>query len=148
MQGDTINGGYYILLLCVNSPVNIEYSGTPYTIEKGLYAYIGSALKSLNKRIKRHTAKSKKTHWHIDKLTVNENVKVLGALTCTTTLKGLEPCIASNLESMGYSGPPRFGSTDDRRALTHLFHVKDDCTIDEAIIKLLSDTLEECCKST
>jgi sugar fermentation stimulation protein A len=39
---------------------------------QGFYVYVGSAMTNLNKRIKRHKRKRKKTHWHIDHLTGGE----------------------------------------------------------------------------
>lgn len=35
-------------------------------LQKGLYLYVGSARRGLDKRIKRHLVHQKKTHWHID----------------------------------------------------------------------------------
>jgi sugar fermentation stimulation protein A len=35
-------------------------------LTKGLYCYIGSARRVLDKRIKRHITRQKKLHWHID----------------------------------------------------------------------------------
>jgi len=34
--------------------------------KKGYYVYVGSAMQGLEKRIKRHLSKRKKTHWHLD----------------------------------------------------------------------------------
>ena len=44
--------------------------------KKGLYCYVGSALNSLEKRIKRHLKNKKKLYWHIDYFLLNKNSSV------------------------------------------------------------------------
>ena len=57
----------------------------PINFKKGYYVYIGSAMNSLESRIRRHLSDEKKLHWHIDYLLekseitdviYNENKKV------------------------------------------------------------------------
>lgn len=45
--------------------------------ERGYYAYIGSAMNSLEKRIERHLKREKKKHWHIDYLLAKKQAKIL-----------------------------------------------------------------------
>ena len=70
--------GIYVLIIKVskNIKVNVGALG-PIFFEKGLYAYVGSAQNSLEKRIKRHFRKEKRKFWHIDYLLANENVKIV-----------------------------------------------------------------------
>ena len=61
--------GSYVLIIENKKDQNI-YVGKLGNIffKKGFYAYIGSALNSLEGRINRHKRKDKKFHWHIDYL--------------------------------------------------------------------------------
>lgn len=45
----------------------------------GYYAYIGSALNNMDKRIKRHMGRKKKVFWHIDYLTSHKGFRPLEA---------------------------------------------------------------------
>ncbi len=71
--------GSYILLIFLDNDITVKIGklGT-YTLTKGCYLYIGSALGpgGLNSRIIRHLSKRKKTHWHIDYLTKNMQVRI------------------------------------------------------------------------
>ena len=61
--------GTYILLIKMGKEHTIEIGKLGFiTFQKGWYVYIGSALLSLEPRIKRHLKKNKKFHWHIDYL--------------------------------------------------------------------------------
>ena len=61
--------GSYILILKLNEnkTINIGKLGK-LEFKKGFYVYVGSALNSLEARIKRHLGQNKKIHWHIDYL--------------------------------------------------------------------------------
>ena len=61
--------GSYILLLRLreNVTINIGKLGK-LDFKKGFYLYVGSALNSIEARIKRHLKRNKKIHWHIDYL--------------------------------------------------------------------------------
>ena len=39
-----------------------------FPLKAGYYVYVGSAMNSLEKRVKRHFSKEKRLHWHIDYL--------------------------------------------------------------------------------
>jgi Uri superfamily endonuclease len=53
-------------------------------LRKGRYVYTGSAMgsgaSSLERRLQRHSARSKPIHWHIDYLTCRPGCKVTGAV--------------------------------------------------------------------
>ncbi len=69
--------GIYLLAISVNENIelNVGALGNMF-FEKGIYAYVGSAQSSLEKRIERHLRKRKKKFWHIDYLLSNEFVEV------------------------------------------------------------------------
>jgi sugar fermentation stimulation protein A len=57
---------YVLVIKCTeDSSITVGKRGEIY-LQKGLYCYIGSARRGLNQRIKRHMARKKKVHWHID----------------------------------------------------------------------------------
>ncbi|AFK22539.1 DUF123 domain-containing protein [Pyrococcus sp. ST04] len=62
--------GSYVLLLYLPADVTIKTKGKTFFLRKGFYAYVGSAMNSLEKRVMRHFKKNKKLHWHIDYLTL------------------------------------------------------------------------------
>ncbi|RLE40198.1 GIY-YIG nuclease family protein [Candidatus Woesearchaeota archaeon] len=70
--------GIYILLIELNNDIQrrIGSLGKVY-FSKGIYAYVGSAQNSLEKRIARHAAKRKKKFWHIDYLLSSASARIL-----------------------------------------------------------------------
>ena len=46
------------------------------SFKKGCYVYVGSAMNSLESRVKRHLSDNKKKHWHIDYLLLNKNTEI------------------------------------------------------------------------
>jgi len=81
--------------------------------KKGFYAYVGSALSGLERRIGRHlreVGKNKRVHWHIDYFLANPAVKVR-EVVCAETEERKECEIAANM-SMRLESIARFGCTD------------------------------------
>jgi len=61
--------GVYILLIKVEPDQTIQIGRLrKIFFKKGFYAYVGSAMNSLEGRINRHLRSDKKVHWHIDYL--------------------------------------------------------------------------------
>ena len=60
--------GYtYVLLIYVNKFCQIMVGKLGYiSIDEGYYVYVGSAKKSISKRLIRHLKRKKKKFWHID----------------------------------------------------------------------------------
>lgn len=62
-----MNQGAYILLLRLPAKVRLEIGRLgEFEFAKGYYAYVGSALNNLEKRIARYRLIDKPRHWHID----------------------------------------------------------------------------------
>jgi Uri superfamily endonuclease len=61
--------GCYSLIIALKREITIRVGklGTA-VFPSGTYVYTGSAMKGLGARLKRHRAKTKKSHWHIDYL--------------------------------------------------------------------------------
>ena len=73
--------GVDVLLVEVSKDLKIRIGALgKMKLEKGSYAYVGSAQNNLEKRIERHLMKNKKKFWHIDYLLANEFAKVIKAV--------------------------------------------------------------------
>ena len=60
--------GCYCLIINLEETTEIKIGRKLGMIEfeKGTYVYVGSAMNSLESRLKRHLSNEKKLHWHID----------------------------------------------------------------------------------
>lgn len=107
--------GSYVLLCELLKDINLRIGslGT-YTLKKGNYIYIGSALGpgGLYSRVCRHLKKHKKTWWHIDYLTIHPECVIKLAIIIPSEEK-LECVISRNLYKANFVAPIRkFGSMD------------------------------------
>ena len=79
--------GCYCLVICLEKTQKIKIGKKLGKIEfeSGYYVYVGSAMNSLESRLKRHLSDDKKLHWHVDyflekskivDIIYNENKKV------------------------------------------------------------------------
>jgi len=117
-----MKGTYIILLKCLK---DIEISvGSLGKIRfyRGYYSYIGSAMNSLERRIKRHVLKEKKIFWHIDYLTTSEYFEII-KLFAKISDKKEESDIAKILEKE-FEYIEGFGSSDSNDK-SHLFVIKN-----------------------
>ena len=115
--------GAYILIVHVGKDSEIEIGSLGKTFfEKGDYAYIGSAMNSLEKRIKRHKGKEKKLFWHIDYLLSAPNSELKKVFVKPSNKK--EECrIAEKVSTTGI--PVRGFGCSDCDCSSHLFRVKE-----------------------
>ena len=68
----------YLLVVKVTRNARIAVGRLEDTgFKRGLYLYIGSAKRGLDKRISRHRIKQKKLYWHIDYILSSEQISVL-----------------------------------------------------------------------
>ena len=115
--------GIYVIVIKVNKDTNINIGALgnlPFT--KGLYAYVGSAQKNLQKRIKRHLRKQKHIFWHIDYLLDNpasKTVKIFFKQAGKT-----EECTIAQEISIRNEAVAGFGCSDCK-CKSHLFQLKD-----------------------
>ncbi|WP_456398129.1 GIY-YIG nuclease family protein [Palaeococcus sp. (in: euryarchaeotes)] len=58
--------GSYFLIILVERAKNVKTKRRIFSLQRGYYVYVGSAMNSLEKRVARHFRKDKKLHWHID----------------------------------------------------------------------------------
>jgi len=114
--------GTYVLVLKLESDAIVKTKGRNFSIEKGYYVYVGSAINGLFQRIQRHLKREKKKHWHIDFLL--DTAKVIAVIVVPSE-HPLEKRIASVFTKtfLGVSG---FGASDSKSS-SHLFKIaKED----------------------
>ena len=88
---------------------------------KGYYVYVGSALNSLEGRIKRHLRDEKKLFWHVDYLLNSPNTEIVNVIF-EDSAKKWECEIA--LEIIGKGTPvDKFGCSDCK-CTSHLIYFK------------------------
>jgi len=86
---------------------------------KGGYVYVGSALNSLEGRIKRHLSHDKKLHWHVDYLLTHKDTKIMDVIYTVNDSK-IECEVAQIIAEMGV-GVDNFGCSDCKCS-SHLFY--------------------------
>ena len=112
--------GIYVLIIELIQPADIVVGKRGiFSFNAGFYAYIGSALNSLEKRIERHLRKDKKRHWHIDYLMEKAEVQ---CVICADTDKKVECEITGKLTGI-FTGIKGFGCSDCK-CRSHLFYSK------------------------
>lgn len=88
----------------------------------GFYIYVGSALNSLESRVKRHLSSEKKLHWHVDYLLVDSNSDIKEVIYSVGKEK-IE-CSLASLISDKSSPVDRFGCSDCKCG-SHLFYFEE-----------------------
>jgi Uri superfamily endonuclease len=113
--------GIYVLLLSINKSINVNVGALGVKhIEKGLYAYVGSAQKSLEKRVERHLKRKKRKFWHIDYLLDSEDVRIFKVFFME--VGKAEECKMSKMIGKYGISIKGFGSSDCK-CESHLFRV-------------------------
>jgi len=110
--------GVYILLIELKTDKQIQIGKLgKLFFKKGFYAYVGSALNNLEKRIQRHLSLEKKMHWHVDYLL---NYSIIRDVFYKETNKKIECNIARKL-ARSLKGINGFGCSDCN-CQSHLFY--------------------------
>ena len=114
--------GCYCLIIKVdkNKDIKIGKKLGKIRFQKGHYTYVGSAMNSLESRIKRHLSDEKKLHWHIDYLL--KDCEITNVIYNISTEK-IECELSHYLESKTDSIKD-FGCSDCA-CKSHLFYFKD-----------------------
>jgi sugar fermentation stimulation protein A len=119
--------GSYILVLELLTDRCIPVGGLGNVFfRKGFYLYVGSARRSLAKRIERHLRRRKKFFWHVDYL--RDQAERCMAIPIRAS-RPLEHEIARSLEAVAEWSIPGFGCSDCA-CETHLFgmHIHPVCS--------------------
>jgi Uri superfamily endonuclease len=117
-----LKGSYtLVLFLSINRSLSIGSLGR-FSFPPGCYLYFGSALNSLESRLKRHLRPDKKPHWHIDYLSpAGQIVQVWWTQSETR-----QECAWSQSALKHPDAPPPvcgFGSADCRHCRSHLVYL-------------------------
>lgn len=102
--------GCYCLIIRLDETSEIEIGKRLGKIrfEKGYYVYVGSAMNSLESRIRRHLSHDKKLHWHIDYLLRSAEITMVIFNKSSKKIEcGLSQYLASRTE-----GVKDFGCSD------------------------------------
>ena len=151
MNRRAVTGTYALLIrlttgrrLIVGKPGPRECPARKFPARKfpeGYYLYLGSALKGLEGRLRRHLQHDKKPHWHIDVLT---NAETVAQIWRSEGDEGRE-CLWAQAAPLhpGASVPvPGFGSSDCR-CTTHLVHLSTSSQV-QLLRKLIAPDSFRC----
>jgi Uri superfamily endonuclease len=114
--------GSYILIIHVKKDLEVKVDGLgKLRFKAGYYAYVGSAMNSLEARIARHLRKNnKKLWWHVDYLLANESAHVVDVLIRESDKK--EECSIARELAERFEVIRGFGSSDCK-CEGHLFYL-------------------------
>lgn len=119
-QDEMPAGGVYIALFGLSTARSIRVGGLgSIGFRAGVYAYVGSAQRSLAARLARHARRRKPLRWHIDYLSTRSSM--LGAVVIQGP-KTMECRLANALARTGASPVAGFGCSDCR-CQSHLYRV-------------------------
>ncbi len=115
--------GAYILIIFLEEDRVIEVGKLGrFLFPRGYYAYVGSAMKSIEKRVERHLRRDKKLKWHIDYLLLYGKAVFVFKIPSE---EKIECRVAEKIENIGRVVVEKFGSTDCK-CRSHLFYFSYD----------------------
>ena len=135
--------GIYILLISVDKDISVEIGALGRrNFRRGLYIYVGSAQNNIEKRVKRHFAKTKRKYWHIDYLLGDSHAEVVKAFY----MEAGKPDECRVAQRLGETAKPIIGfGSSDCKCKGHLFKlvVHDDLNrlTHETNLKPLGETM-------
>ena len=121
---NNINKGSYCLILHNENDFELEIGkiGKRY-FPIGYYVYVGSAMNSLDSRIKRHKKIRKNKHWHIDYIS-GEKMQIMRVIPFRNKEK-IESDLAKDIIKIADDYIDDFGATDDTLQ-SHLFYFSNN----------------------
>jgi sugar fermentation stimulation protein A len=123
LEREAEDRGSYLILYYLPRKRLIEIGGLgKTTFRQGFYIYVGSAMKSLSKRVERHRRIRKKLHWHIDYF--RGLAEIYGALPVRSE-DDLECELASAMRNISEWSVEGFGCSDCS-CPSHLFGFPTD----------------------
>ena len=115
--------GTYCLIIHLSEDSTIEVGKKGFIdFKRGYYVYVGSALNSLESRLKRHLKRSKKLFWHVDYL-LNCNNAELDEIVFAVDYGKWECKVAVEISKKG-DEILGFGCSDCK-CRSHLFHFNE-----------------------
>ena len=114
--------GTYCLIIHLRKDTAIEVGKRgSINFSKGYYVYVGSALNSLESRLKRHMSHNKKLFWHVDYLLESSNAGI-DEIVFVVDENKWECTLASEISKKGVEVGD-FGCSDCKCS-SHLFYFK------------------------
>ncbi len=115
--------GNYCLIIKMKDKASIKIGAKGIIdFKKGYYVYVGSALGTLSKRIKRHISDDKKKHWHADYLLLDKNSEIKQVIYTYCTEK-IECSISGEINKDTCEYIEYFGCSDCK-CNSHLYYFK------------------------
>ncbi|MDK2945820.1 GIY-YIG nuclease family protein [Geotoga petraea] len=117
-----MNKGTYILYIKIERDFSFRTSKKLFKIKRGIYVYVGSALKNLHQRVGRHISYKEgkyKKHWHIDNLLENGEV-IRVVLIPDGKYREIE---ISKLFNSEFSPVKGFGASDIKELDSNLYKI-------------------------
>lgn len=122
--------GTYSLLIKIKAPFVVKIGRLgKIEFKKGGYAYIGSALKNLESRVKRHLRDEKNLYWHIDYLLTESSIEEVIYVEGSER----EECKIAKILDKTFSRIENFGSSDCS-CKSHLLHAEKYSELKEKLI--------------
>jgi sugar fermentation stimulation protein A len=132
-----VDRGTYLLILYNDKSFTKKIGSLgERAFKKGYYVYVGSAMKGLANRIKRHMKKNKKRHWHLDYI-VPYSMKVV-RFHRIRRQERVEESLAHRLLEICDDHVPGFGASDTG-AISHLFYFSNRPNRRRDFLNLLLD---------
>ena len=110
-----------MIMLSTNSQITVGKLGK-LDFKKGYYVYVGSALNSIEGRIKRHLKDEKKLFWHVDYL-LNSSNTIIKEVIFEDSSQKWECNIAMQISKKGI--PLKKFGCSDCKCDSHLFYFED-----------------------
>jgi Uri superfamily endonuclease len=116
----TLKGVYVLIIKVEKDTYVIVGAKGRLTFKRGIYAYVGSAQKFLEQRIRRHLKREKRKFWHIDYLLDDKATKVVQVFHEQADKR--QECLIAR--SICEKGEPIIGfGSSDCRCKSHLFRI-------------------------
>lgn len=129
--------GSYVLVLRNEDNKFIEVGKMgKVPFKKGYYVYVGSGMRSLDKRIERHFRKRKKKFWHIDYIT--PYCMNIERIYIIRRMQKIESKIVDRIEKISTGFIKGFGASDSRKK-SHLFYFKTAPQRERAFLDVILD---------
>lgn len=134
LETEVQDRGSYCIILQLDRSCEIEVGALGIIhFEKGYYIYVGSAMKELSKRIKRHQRLKKHHFWHIDYL--RDKAEFFTALPIRSS-RTLECLVAEHIRRISQDEIKGFGASDCT-CQSHLFYMDTNPILSHEFIKCL-----------
>ncbi len=124
--------GSYLLVMRFPAAVNVTVGSLGrQDFRAGYYVYVGSAMRGLKPRLRRHVNKKKTPHWHIDYITNSVSISTVVIFESEQRLE----CRIADLLKQQLASIPKFGC-GDCICPSHLFFTEDKIMMEENIERI------------